>query len=254
MTVRRGVFILTVILMVLVLQPKADAACNFAASLPDNRVNGPFFIVSGTDLTFDFGVTAGRSYSVEALDATGLLTFTINVNTFFCPTTDLTSLVDTTTTDPTSGTISTCCFLRKSFTAAASGFVEMRVTTTDATGGNILVSASETTLFNPRWSTFSGFFTSYGFTNTTGKVIHGELTIRNGAGTVVATHAFTTPAGGVSFTDTNQLAIAKDSAGSAIFTHDGPPGAILADGFIANFSVSPPAIQPVKFDARQTAH
>jgi len=33
------------------------------------------------------------------------------------------------------------------------------------------------------------------------------------------------------------------------FTHDGPPGAIIAEAAIANFSISPAYVQPVKFQA-----
>ena len=40
---------------------------------------------------------------------------------------------------------------------------------------------------------------------------------------------------------------------SATFTHNGPPGAILAETAIANFSINPAYVQPVKFQAVREA-
>lgn len=110
-------------------------------------------------------------------------------------------------------------------------------------------SVVETTLYSPRWSTFAGFFTSYGFQNTTNATINGTLTMVNGAGTTVTTFNVAISAGLVAFTDTIQLGVGANDAGSATFTHDGPPGAVVADAFIQNFNTSPPVIQPVRFEA-----
>ena len=42
--------------------------------------------------------------------------------------------------------------------------------------------------------------------------------------------------------------------GSATLTHDGPPGAVIVEAAIANFTVTPSIIQPVKFEARPALH
>ena len=41
----------------------------------------------------------------------------------------------------------------------------------------------------------------------------------------------------------------RNRTGTAKLSHDGPPGAVLAEGVIANFSTNPAYVQPVKFQA-----
>ncbi len=101
---------------------------------------------------------------------------------------------------------------------------------------------SETTLFDPRWSTFGGFHTEFGFRNTTNATINGTLTLLNDDGTVNTTSSFAIPANGTVFRDTRAAAligptgleVPNDSKGSAQFTHDGPPAAVVADAFIVH--------------------
>lgn len=61
------------------------------------------------------------------------------------------------------------------------------------------VSVTETTLYNPRWSTFSGFNTSWGFHNTTNVTLNVTLTVIRTTGEVLATDTFTVTAGRVVF-------------------------------------------------------
>ena len=108
----------------------------------------------------------------------------------------------------------------------------------------------ETTLFSPRWSTFGGFETSWGFQNTSNATITATLTVLRNDGSVEATTSFTIPPRGVAFQGTrpSDLNIADNRAGTAVLTHNGPPGGIQADGFM----VSPDGLTgfPVKFEPR----
>jgi hypothetical protein len=109
------------------------------------------------------------------------------------------------------------------------------------------VSLAETTLFSPAWSTSGTFDTYYSFRNTTGGALNGTLTLLDGTGATLAAAPVTVPAGGTVSANTAALGITRDRVGTARFTHDGPPGAFLAEAAIARFSTSPPYVQPVKF-------
>jgi hypothetical protein len=60
-------------------------------------------------------------------------------------------------------------------------------------------------------------------------------------------------AGQTASTNTAALGIGPNQTGTARFTHDGPPGAVLAEAAIANFSTTPAYVQPVKFQAVRDA-
>jgi hypothetical protein len=104
----------------------------------------------------------------------------------------------------------------------------------------------ETTLFNPAWSTNGAFDAFYSFQNTTTGAIDGTLTLLSTAGTVVDTATATIAAGGTFSTNTAAMSTPRNQTGVAIFTHNGPPGAILCEASVASFSASPPYIQAVK--------
>jgi hypothetical protein len=55
------------------------------------------------------------------------------------------------------------------------------------------ISASETTMFSPAWSTNGTYDTFYSFYNTTDETINGTLTLYNAAGTAVTTDPVTIP-------------------------------------------------------------
>lgn len=105
----------------------------------------------------------------------------------------------------------------------------------------------DTTLLSPRWSTFGGFFTSWGFQNNTDRIITGTLTVITNAGTTVATASVTIPAGQVVFRDTRptDLNVAAQQAGNVIFSHNGLEGELSADGFM--LTVAADVVVPVKF-------
>ena len=114
----------------------------------------------------------------------------------------------------------------------------------------------DTTLLSPFFSTFSGFETFYRLVNTTNAIISGTLTLFDGNGNVLVSTNVTIPAGGSSPTiftgPTAQggLNIADNQAGPARFSHNGPPGGILIDGFLGNFAGTP-IVLPIKFERAQ---
>lgn len=61
------------------------------------------------------------------------------------------------------------------------------------------------------------------------------------------TSAGSIPPGQTVGTNTLALTTPRDFAGTARFTHDGPPGAFVVEAAVANFSLTPTYVQPVKF-------
>lgn len=53
--------------------------------------------------------------------------------------------------------------------------------------------------------------------------------------------------------NTATMGVTRNRVGTARFTHDGPPGAFIAEAAIGNFALSRPYIQPVKFAAVREA-
>lgn len=144
---------------------------------------------------------------------------------------------------------------RVSFTA---GTIQTLFSLTNSTGGTVTYSfsVSDTTLFSPAWTTNGSFDTFYSFLNTTGAPISGTLTLYTVAGVQVATNALTINPNSTASTNTVALATPRSNTGTAKFTHNGPPGAILAEADIANLSIVPtPYIQVVKFSqTRESTH
>jgi len=115
------------------------------------------------------------------------------------------------------------------------------------------ISLSETTLFSPRWSTYGDYTTGWGFHNTTNATISGTLKVYTTAGTQVGNATFDIPSERVAFKRTTDFAIAANQSGNAMLTHNGPPGAIQADGYMISPDGS--VIVPVKFEpVREAAH
>jgi hypothetical protein len=109
-------------------------------------------------------------------------------------------------------------------------------------------------MYSPAWSTNGSFDTFYSFQNTTGASRVGTLTLRDTTGAVVSViFPVTIPASQTASVNTASLGIARNRTGIATFTHNGPPGAILPEAAIANFSLNPAYVQPVKFQAAREA-
>jgi uncharacterized repeat protein (TIGR01451 family) len=114
-------------------------------------------------------------------------------------------------------------------------------------------SVSDTTMYSPSWSTSGSFDTYYSFQNTTGIARSGVLTLFDTVGATLGTFPLSIPAGQTASTNTSSLKVARGKTGTARFTHNGPPGAVLIESAIANFTISPAYVQPVKFQATREA-
>jgi hypothetical protein len=205
------------------------------------------------DISAVFWFEAGRSYSVQVTepDYAGDLTTFFSAAHDACPTVDAAGWQHTEAIAPV---IDTATAQRASFTATLSDFYVARIGVTSGTH-TVTVSASETTLFSPAWSTNGTYNTYYSFFNTTKSTIDVTLTLTKTDGSAAGTTTVAVPAGKTAATNTVALATPRSATGTAVATHDGPPGAILVEADIANFTLSPPYIQPVKFAAtRETQH
>jgi hypothetical protein len=205
--------------------------------------------VIGASATVWFGsqLKIGDSYSWEFKSLTdsgappGTATF-FSGDDGCSPTSTLTTR-DTTSIDPGATTTSR----RVSFFATGTEpFFRAQLVNS---GGPIPYSFSvtDTTLYSPAWSTNGSFNTYYSFQNTTGTALSGTLTLLDTAGVVVSTFPVSVPSGQTSSTNTSALSVVRGVTGTARFVHDGPPGAVAAEAAIANFSITPSYIQPVKF-------
>ncbi len=241
--------------ILLLLPHVSQAQCNRTiAFIPDGRVQA-YTIIFGVDMdtAFVFDARAGRSYHVDvqtnensAEDISG------NINQGSCVSTNHASFRNTDDVDPSTGIGFSGNSLRGSFTATTNNFhgVRVRAATTNV---QVLVKIVETTLFSPRWAVFTstGFLTAWGFTNTTNSSIDCTLTLKDDTGMDVGSPlTFTVPANSIAFRDTTTNFPGITSAsGRATLTHNGTPGAILADAYI----VGPkPFIQQVRFDPRNS--
>lgn len=188
---------------------------------------------------FDFGAAPGGNANFQVMQSNG------------------TTLITTGTDFPGTGAISS---FRATFVAPTSenafvGLVGLPAAGPPSCGADseYTIEAFDTTLVSPFFSTFSGFETFYRILNTSSVAISGTLTLFDASGNVLVTTNVDIPAGGSSPTiftgPTAQggLNVADDKAGPARFTHNGPPGGILIDGFLGNFSVNPPVVLPIKF-------
>jgi uncharacterized repeat protein (TIGR01451 family) len=217
----------------------------------DGRL-GSGVIGAGATVWYGSHLKIGDSYSWEFKNLTG--TTPPGTATFFagddgCSLTSTLTPRDTTTLDPGAPTTAR----RVSFVAAGTEtFFRARLVNS---GSSIPYSFSvtDTTLYSPAWSTNGAFNTFYSFQNTTGAALTGTLTLLDTAGVVLSSFPVPVPAGQTSSTNTSSLSVARNRTGTARFVHDGPPGAVTAEAAIANFSITPSYIQPVKFQATREA-
>jgi len=214
--------------------------------VPDGRLTQAT-VASGATAWFGSTLRIGDSYSVEVKNVGGTLapgTLTLYKGDDACNTASTLATTDTSAIDP-SGTGG---LVRQSFTAVGSQtFFQAKLVNT--TGGPVTITFewSDTTMFSPAWSTNGSFDTFYSFLNTTGASIAGTLTLLDTAGNVLSTFPISVPSGQTVGTNTSSLGVTRNRTGTARFVHNGPPGAIVSETAIANFSLNPAYVQPVKF-------
>ncbi len=206
-------------------------------------------IPNGSTFWYLIQTTVGRSYSVEIKSKVDPINTMPGNATFFNGTDGCGGVSTLTTRDirmldpqvPANGT-------RRSFTAvdpADSGRHRIRLVATAGTPVAYTISVSDTTMFSPGWSTF-GVSTFWSFYNTTNATINGTLTLLDSTGAQIAAVGLGIPTGQAAFPSTITMAIGANMSGTARFTHDGPPGAILAEAAITNFAGF---FQRVRFEA-----
>jgi hypothetical protein len=193
---------------------------------------------------FEFLTTAGSQYVVELTDPNDPMAINPGTLTGYV---DVGSCLTTLTVAHNSGVDPKIQQGdRISFTAPGIQ-VEFGFSNTSGSAARFKVKVVETTMVSTAWSTNGTYDTFYSLVNTTNASIGGTLFLFDTTGTQVAMAPITAPVHGTAATNTMALGAPRNKAGIAIFTHTGPPGAILADAAIANFTITPPYNQPVKF-------
>lgn len=222
--------------------------------IPDGRITESTIPASTTFFYLISASRVGRSYSVEFKNTNGAAFPTPGTLTVFSD-----SCTTVLTTRTTTGIDPSAEFAteRVSFIPTTIQ-TRFRLVNGGASAVNYSFSASETTLFNPLWSTFGGFETFYRFQNTTNSSCSVTLTLKNDAGTTVATATIAISAGSTAptrNTGPTDLVVADNQAGQGLIVHDCPPGAIQADGFLGNFTGGQNVVLPIKIvAAREATH
>jgi len=258
--VSKGVLVACLVAVVLLGLPAVSSAQTFVGTIPDGRVSDTVNIAAAGTVCFYFFGIAGRSYSVEVQGSIGAnqsFTEFFGAAGAICPGATAAGYTITTTNDPPHvGPGGNPPFFgrRASFVAPSTGLYMVTVNNTGGGTGAFKYSVSDKTLFNPLWSTFSGFETFYRIQNTTNASCMVTLNLRNDAGALVGGSPRTvTVAANSTFTTLHTgpgafppaMAVADNLAGGATFTHDCPPGAIQIDGFLGNFAGTP-IVLPIK--------
>jgi hypothetical protein len=221
--------------------------------VPDGRVTTSV-IGAGATAWYEASLKAGSSYSVEFGNTTESGpppgTLTMFSGSDGCSQTSTLSVRDTTAIDPSGST----GVVRMSFTATGMGtFFRARLVNGFGSPIPMTFTWSDTTMYSPAWTTNGSFDTFYSFQNTTSATIAGTLTLFGTTGAVLGTLDLSVPAGQTVTTNTSALGMTRNRTGTARLTHDGSPGSIVAEAAIANFTISPAYVQPVKFQAVREA-
>ena len=190
---------------------------------------------------------AGHSYSVEVWDAidpviggTASLALIATDCSTTIPTTSVTSV------DPD---LSGSFGARVSWIQAGDTDAYVQLNTSDPSGNVYEIRATDTTLYNQRWSTWSGFQTQYSFVNNSEAIITGTLTIYGTTGTVVTTVPVTIAAANQFF---YIFSTPANKVGYATFAFVGPAGSITADAYFLNSNAT--VVVPTAFGARNYQH
>jgi hypothetical protein len=216
--------------------------------IADGRVTASTFSLNSK---YWFGIYAesGHSYSVEFESPADNYTLTpkvfIGAVAVFAPSDALTACQGPSSVAATQ-TSSYAPVVQKSgdgsgqrvaFTAQSAGRYLIMVSNVGGVGGYSF-RALDTTLMNPRWSTCGGYFTHWGLLNVSDMAITGVLTVFDTAGHLVATAQVSLAPGAEQFRVSlpSDLNLAPNSAGYAIFSHNGPPNAIVADAYMVSGS------------------
>jgi len=229
----------------------AGTACNTASPLRGDGDGTKFdFVGPSSSNYYQFSASMGRSYSVQVTSVYD------DVNTDITAT----AWTDTGCSVALAGTVNTvnanpglpANSTRFSFTAAANGTVYLKVTNANgATGRYVDISAEETSLYNPRWTTTQGYLTVYGVQNTTNQIAHVSMVATidfNGSsfgnfGTVTLNLTLQPNQRQlVALAPGQSINIPAGEGGYLVITDDVPKGGIVADAYFANNVSLVPAV------------
>jgi hypothetical protein len=203
----------------------------FHAVKPNGQLTPVFSSSSTTDhISFFFQREANRSYSVEVHNVLRDYrdgTYSTNLNTFDCPTSNLAGIRNTQDIEP-SPQGSNQDIQRFSFTSTSNGLGEVRAGSTSGTV-QLQVSVSDTTLFS-NWFFLGADYGSFTLIrNTTAASVAYRINWRSAAGAILATTTGTIAANGSAVANARDFPAAVTAgSGTVEITHDAPPGAIVA--------------------------
>jgi hypothetical protein len=226
---------------------RAGISCGQDPILPTDGSSTYDFVFQGSANWYLVNLKAGHSYSVEVWDSTdatiagtAMLAMIANDCTTMLPTTDVTTL------DPD---LSMSFGQRISWIQSADAQAYVQLNTSDPSGNAYNIRVTDTTLWNQRWSTFSGFKTQYSFVNTTESPITGTLTVYNTSGTVVNTQTITISPLNDSF---YIFSTPVNTVGFATFAFVGAAGSVNSDAYFINSNAT--VIVPTAFAPRNYQH
>jgi hypothetical protein len=241
-------------------------------AVPDNRiVNSPQFEGSFNGYTptywYAFYGQALHSYSVEfvpTLDNENTSTSIRFVNAMVWGPSDVSSLQANGCFGPSTLSLTATQGFSPVISHGVYGTGERLTFMEPATGLNIICISNsqaagpysyritDTTMFNPRWSTLSGYDTTWGFTNMSDMTITGTLYVFGLGNHVLAAPTVTIPANEQVFRGSggSDLNLPRNSYGTAIFEHNGPPGSIIGDAYMVNGTAT--VVTYTKFESRST--
>ena len=125
-----------------------------------------------------------------------------------------------------------------------------------------VIRVTDTTLWNPNWSTYSTLAMQYDFTNVTASTLSGGLTVTDvtGGGTTYSA-SFSVPAGkqvskivAATGIASSGLQVPANHQGYASFWFIGPAGAVLGDAYFINNTMPNVPVAPAKFEPRFLPH
>src|SRR5208337_2831608 len=143
---------------------------------------------------------------------------------------------------------------RRSFLAPSAGNPYLIRIANMGGAGNYSFRVVDTTLFNPRWSTWSGYDTQWGFLNLSDMPIDCTFTVYDSGNNQLAARQFTLAPGGqpgsqvMRISSAADLNLPRNASGYAVLAHTGPPTAILPDAYMLNGSATVVIVS--KFETR----
>jgi len=239
----------------------------------DGRINQSIFNnpqpgVSNTTYWFGFFGQAGHSYSIEFVSPTDndpiRNATTVSFNSFqvWGPNDVLVSCSGPSSVNKVTTSSYSPVLMhnrgfgdgeRFAFVASTAGLYLMTISNSGGSG-SYSFRVVDTTLFNPRWSTWSGYDTQWGFANLSDMPISGTFIVYDSNGNQVTQVSFSLSPSGqpgaytLRASGPSDLNIRRSANGYAAFAYAGPPQAILADAYFINATAT--VIVPTKFETR----